>query len=261
MHGVEENNTLQILKQLLLGFGGELRHIWHVDSRFFRKRQSIGLGSRVNRLHRYLLLDGSFGEHICLAEEVALIIQHLQRGKQAVGAVGIESRIVGSCADKPIFFAEIIIEAIEFFLLCLDIGIGIVLRLVLNQRPDTITDSNHAFDAAFGSRGNIHGIHAAVFTVINLAVHHREAEIAHIGVSGNRKVLILRFKIVDFKFGNLGMNVLDGISQKIAKLCIFISNTGGLHAVRPADHLHVAQHHFRVVHKIGVHPDAIGVGG
>ena len=57
------------------------------------------------------------------------------------------------------------------------------------------------------------------------------------------------------------MNVLDGIPQEIPKLCIFISNTGGLHAVRPADHLHVAQHHFRVVHKIGVHPDAIGVGG
>ena len=57
------------------------------------------------------------------------------------------------------------------------------------------------------------------------------------------------------------MNVLDGIPQEVPKLCIFISNTGGLHAVRPADHLHVAQHHFRVVHKIGVHPDAIGVGG
>ena len=261
VHGVEEDHTLQILKQLLLGFTGELRHIWHVDSRFFRKGQSIGLGSRVNRLHRYLLLDGSFGEHICLAEEVALIVQHLQRGKQAVGAVGIESRIVGSCADKPIFFAEIIIEAIEFFLLCLDIGIGIVLRLVLNQRPDTITDGNHAFDAAFGSCGNIHGVHAAVFTVIDFTVHHREAEIAHIRVSGNRKVLILRFKIVDFKFGNLGMNVLDGIPKEVPKLCIFISNTGGLHAVRPADHLHVAQHHFRVVHKIGVHPDSIGVGG
>ena len=47
IHGVEENNTLQILKQLLLGFTGKLRHIWHVDSRFFRKGQSIGLGSRV----------------------------------------------------------------------------------------------------------------------------------------------------------------------------------------------------------------------
>ena len=57
------------------------------------------------------------------------------------------------------------------------------------------------------------------------------------------------------------MNVLDGIPQEVPKLCIFISNTGGLHAVRPADHLHVAQHHFRVVHKIGVHPDSIGVGG
>ena len=261
VHGVEENNTLQILEQLLLGFAGELRHIRHIDSCFFCKGQRIGLGSRVNRLHRYLLLDGSFGEHICLAEEVALIIQHLQRGKQAVGAVGIESRIVGSCADKPIFFAEIIIETIELFLLCLDIGIGIVLRLVLDQRPDTITDGNHAFDAAFGSRGNIHGIHAAVFTVVDFTVHHREAEIAHIRVSGNRKVFILRFKIVDFKFGNLGMNVLDGIPQEVPKLCIFISNTGGLHAVRPADHLHVAQHHFRVVHKIGVHPDAIGVGG
>ena len=261
MHGVEEDHTLQILKQLLLGFAGKLRHIRHIDSGFFCKRQGIGLGSRVNRLHRYLLLDGSFGEHICLAEEVALIIQHLQRGKQAVGAVGIESRIVGSCADKPIFFAEIIIEAIEFFLLCLDIGIGIVLRLVLNQRPDAVSDTNHALDTAFGSRGNIHGIHAAVFTVIDFTVHHREAEIAHIRVSGDRKVLILRFKIVDFKFGNLGMNVLDGIPQEVPKLCIFISNTGGLHAVRPADHLHVAQHHFRVVHKIGVHPDAIGVGG
>ena len=31
--------------------------------------------------------------------------------------------------------------------------------------------------------------------------------------------------------------------------------------MRPADHLHVAQHHFRVVHKIGVHPDFIGVCG
>ena len=261
MHGVEEDHTLQILKQLLLGFTGKLRHIWHVDSRFFRKGQRIGLGSRVNRLHRYLLLDGSFGEHICLAEEVALIIQNLQRGKQAVGAVGIESRVVSSCADKPIFFAEIIIEAIEFFLLCLDIGIGIVLRLVLNQRPDTITDGNHALDTALGGCRSIHGIHAAVFTVIDFPVHHREAEIAHIRVSGNRKVLILRFKIVDFKFSNLGMNVLDGIPQEVPKLCIFISNTGGLHAVRPADHLHVAQHHFRVVHKIGVHPDAIGVGG
>ena len=57
------------------------------------------------------------------------------------------------------------------------------------------------------------------------------------------------------------MNVLDGIPQEVSKLCIFISNTGGLHAVRSADHLHIAQHHFRVVHEICVHPDSIGVGG
>ena len=29
----------------------------------------------------------------------------------------------------------------------------------------------------------------------------------------------------------------------------------------PADHLHIAQHLFGVVHEIGVHPDSIGVGG
>ena len=261
MHGVEENNTLQILEQLLLGFTGKLRHIWHVDSRFFRKGQSIGLGSRVNRLHRYLLLDGSFGEHICLAEEVALIIQHLQRGKQAVGAVGIESRIVGSCADKPVFLAKVVIEPIELFLLCLDIGIGIVLRLVLDQRPDAVSDTDHALDTTFGSCGNIHGVHAAVFPVIDFAVHHREAEVPHIRVGGDRKVFHLRLYVIQLKLGNLGMNVLDGIPQEVAKLCIFIGNTGGLHAMRPADHLHVAQHHFRVVHKIGVHPDSIGVCG
>ena len=261
VHGVEENNTLQILEQLLLCFTGKLRHIWHVDSRFFCKRQGIGLGSRVNRLHRYLLLDGSFGEHICLAEEVAFIVQHLQRGKQAVGAVGIERRIVGSAADKPVFLAKVVIEPIELFLLRLDIGIGIVLRLVLDQRPDAVSDTDHALDTTFGSCGNIHGVHAAVFPVIDFAVHHREAEVPHIRVGGDRKVFRLRLYVIQLKLGNLGMNVLDGIPQEVPKLCIFISNTGGLHAVRPADHLHVAQHHFRVVHKIGVHPDAIGVGG
>ena len=31
--------------------------------------------------------------------------------------------------------------------------------------------------------------------------------------------------------------------------------------MRPADHLHIAQHLFGFVHEIGVHPDSIGVGG
>ncbi len=31
--------------------------------------------------------------------------------------------------------------------------------------------------------------------------------------------------------------------------------------MRPADHLHIAQHFFGIVHEIGVHPDSIGVGG
>ena len=31
--------------------------------------------------------------------------------------------------------------------------------------------------------------------------------------------------------------------------------------MRPADHLHIAQHLFGVVHEIGVHPDSIGIGG
>ena len=31
--------------------------------------------------------------------------------------------------------------------------------------------------------------------------------------------------------------------------------------MRPAAHLHIAQHHFRVVHKIGIHPNSIGIGG
>ena len=63
------------------------------------------------------------------------------------------------------------------------------------------------------------------------------------------------------KLGNLGMNVLDGIPQEVAKLCIFIGNTGGLHAMGSTDHLHIAQHHFGVGHKIGVHLDAVLIGG
>ena len=73
-------------------------------------------------------------------------------------------------------------------------------------------------------------------------------------------MFLLGLYVIQRKLGDLGMNVLDGIPQKVSKPCIFVSNTGGLHAVRPAGHLHVAQHHFRVVHKIGVHPYSIGIG-
>ena len=74
-------------------------------------------------------------------------------------------------------------------------------------------------------------------------------------------VFRLRLYVIQLKLGNLGMNVLDGIPQEVAKLCIFIGNTGGLHAMGSTDHLHIAQHHFGVGHKIGVHLDAVLIGG
>ena len=112
VHGIQEDDALQILEQFLLAFAGQLHHIGHVDLGFFRQRQGIRFRSCINGQNRDLLLDGSLGEHICFTDEVALVVQHFQRRKQAVRTVRAKGGVVRPRVDQPILFTEIVVEFI-----------------------------------------------------------------------------------------------------------------------------------------------------
>ncbi len=76
------------------------------------------------------------------AEEIALIVQHLN-GRQQRIELSLEK---ASCWHgrliMPYFFTEIIIEGVQLFLLRLNVGIRIILGLVFDERPRAVPDGD-----------------------------------------------------------------------------------------------------------------------
>ena len=95
------------------------------------------------------LPDGPLGEHIRFADEVSLIVQDLQRGQQEEGVVRTEGGFVGAGVYTAILGAEGIILFIQQFLLSGDHIIGVVLRLILNEPPNSIPDLDQALHPIF----------------------------------------------------------------------------------------------------------------
>ena len=60
----------------------------------------------------HALFDGSFGEHVRFPEEVPLIVQHFQRGKQEEGVVCPKGRAIGTGIDDAVFGGETVIYGI-----------------------------------------------------------------------------------------------------------------------------------------------------
>ena len=130
--------------------------------------------------------DSTLGEHIRLALKVTLIVKYLKGAKQTITAIVTESKVIATGEQTPVFLYEIIVKGVQLFLLTLDDLIGIVLGLVLNKLPHAISQENHTPYTVLGSQGEICGVHTAVFTEIQLAVHYRVTEITHVGICGNR---------------------------------------------------------------------------
>ena len=256
---VAEDYAAKVICDLLLRFARKLHHIRHIYLCLFRERKSVGFRCGVYRQHRDLLLDGSLREHIRFANKVALVIQHFQGGKQAVGAVIAECGVVCSGVDKPVFLAELIVEAVQSGLLLLNGFIGIVFRLILDERSYAISNSDHCLDTVFRSHRDFDGIHTAVFAVVNPTVIECIAEIAYIRVCGNRTVFFLRLHVVDLVFGDLRMDVLNCCGKLLAQLLILVSNTGRFISIRAADHFHLAEDHVRIIYKVAVHGNAVGI--
>lgn len=63
-------------------------------------------------------LDGALGENICLALQIAILVQYFQRTEQIVGAIVREREAVGAGVEQTVFVGKGIVEPVEF-LLCL----------------------------------------------------------------------------------------------------------------------------------------------
>ena len=145
-------------------------------------------------------------------------------------------------------------------MLRLDFFIGIVLGLVFQQRPHTVPQLDHAADSTLCRLGYLHGVHAAVFPVVDLARYQRIGKIADSRVGLNGMILALQF-FLPVVSGDLAVDILNGLRQQCFQRLLRVRFTGGRGAERSGHHLHLAQNHIRVVDEVAVHLDAVLVGG
>ena len=202
--------------------------------------------------------DGALGEQVGFPLQAALLIQHLQRTQQEIGAILVKGDGVAARIDKPIVMGKAVIEVVQLCLLLAYHAIRIVLCLILQQRPHTIPQADHAANTALGSLGRLHRIHAAVLAVIELVIHKRIGKIADDGVCLDGLIFALQLlrPVVGI---DLTVDILHGVGKEAVQRLIRKGYTGGLRAIRSRYHFHLAQHHIRVVEEIAVHGDTVVV--
>ena len=73
--------------------------------------------------------------------------------------------------------------------------------------------------------------------------------------------MILRLvQLLDFIIGDLRVEVLDGLGKQNGQVGVLIGPAGAVHPEPARLQHHIAQYHFRVLHKISVHTDAVFIG-
>ena len=257
---VQKNHALEVGKQRLLVLAGEPAHIVHIRMGLFANGQRQRLHCRIYLFGGFVAADGTLGEQISLALQIFLLVQDFQRAQQKISAVLVERNGVAARVDESVFSGEGVVESIQLGLLRLDFFIGIVLGLIFQQRPHTVPQLDHAADSALCRLGYLHGVHPAVFTVVDLAVHQCIGKIADSGVGLNGMVLALQL-LLPVIGGDLAVDILNGLRQQCFQRLLRVRLTGGRGAERPGHHLHLAQHHVGVVDEVAVHLDAVLVGG
>ena len=166
------------------------------------------------------------------------------------------------------FAAEGIILAVKLALQTVDFLVRQVLQLRIDQSAGGIAQF-HQFADTLG-RGCV-GItlpHDCAFAVIDFIVLYRVAEITHKGIGINVLGVLAAF----FLYGNFGSCQRGGqvlhssvdlrfqqrLSETVHRIGVYWL-AGGSRAIRTGDYLHSAANHFRVLHKVAVHGDAVGI--
>ena len=112
--GVFVNDTFQVLDDLrdFLAAAHEGGHKAEIDAGSFPDGNGKCFACGVHGFHAALLLDGALVEHICLALQLALIVQHFQRTQKIIGRIVGKREAVCPVIDKAVFCGEHIIQAV-----------------------------------------------------------------------------------------------------------------------------------------------------
>ena len=164
--------------------------------------------------------------------------------------------------------AEGIILAVKLGLQTVDFLVRQVLQLRIDQCAGGVAQF-HQFADTLG-RGCV-GItfpHDCALTVIDFIVLYRVAEITHKGIGINVLGVLAAFLLYgNFGFCQRGGQVLHSsvdlrfqqrLSETVHRIGVYWL-AGGSRAIRTGDYLHLAANHFRVLHKVAVHSDAVGI--
>ena len=108
------NDALQILNDLrdFLAAAHEGGHEVEIDAGFFSDADSKGFTGGIHRIYAALLLDGALVEHIRLALQLSVVIQHFQRTQEVVRGIVRERKTVRTVIYQAVFCGERIIEAV-----------------------------------------------------------------------------------------------------------------------------------------------------
>ena len=259
---VFEDDAFQVLHDLryLLAAAHERRHIAEIHTSLFTDTYGKGFCGSIHALNAGFLLDGSLMEHICLALQIAVIVQHFQRAQEIVRRIIGECQPIGTVIDKSVFFRERIIQGVQFILLFRDGALrGVFIHLQINQFIDAVAESNHAFDTFCSGGVQLRFDHAGVLPEVHFAVHYSVGVVFHIRVSGDGCVDGFTFtEIGQFRFLVGAANVFHGIVELIGKLQSFNGGNGEvLSAILGTFGGLSAKDHFRVVNEITVDRETV----
>ena len=96
-------------------------------------------------------LDRALGEHISLALQIVVLVQHFERAKQIVGAIIRKGQCVAPAVDKTMLCREVVVEFIQLMLGLADGFIRhIPVQLLCNEFLHTVAQFYHAFDTFYG---------------------------------------------------------------------------------------------------------------
>ena len=202
-----------------------------------------------------------FREHRRLGFKLPLLVQIFQRTQQIVGGILLKQPPISAIVQQAIFGGKGIVGDVQTLLCCLNVGIGVILQLLLNQVVDDLPQLHHAGDTSLGGVGQFHLRHHGVFPVEHLTVHHRVGEVFHIRVSRENMLLVFGIRNIwcfYLNFGVLPLNMLHRFCKLVGKAGALKGCNGEfLPSVLGAFGGHLAQHHLRVVYEILVDGKAV----
>ena len=254
-----ENDTFQLLCQVVLGFAGELLHVSHVHTGPFGNGYGQSVAGGIHGQHRLMGLNGSPGEHIRFTLQLAVLVDNLQGAQEVIGRIIRKGQPVCPAVNQAVLRGKRIIKLIQGRLLRLNLGsCGAAVQLKGNQLPDAIPQANHAFYPCFCRGVQTGPHHPAVLPEVHRSVYQSIGVISHIGVG--RDGGVRGFASPQLRqFGLLisAVDVLYGLLEQHLKFRSLYGTYGVVHAVGGAFRFLAAQNHPRMVDKIAVNDKPI----